>query len=293
MFLLQFCPSKLKWNHTTFHICHSEAGALRVSVAEDFRLVIAWMTRKTKEAEQIPTVSVDYGFFGHPEDRADDTLLMFIVRDRKRRALMADLDFMVHRGVILKSDQEPSIVALCDSVKNGWHGEIVTEAYPKGESKVNGEVERAAQSVHGLARTSKTSWNNNLESRWSREVRCWLVEHCSNLLLLFHKGEPHDGHTAYVRKKGKPWRVELPSFGECVDCRKRSRHKLESRWSRAVFVGVRIKTTERIVMDETGTHAVQSVRRAPEEKRYDHKLLQKVRGTSWEPNDRRWFDRFA
>ena len=23
---------------------------------------------KTKEAEQIPTVSVDYGFFGHPED---------------------------------------------------------------------------------------------------------------------------------------------------------------------------------------------------------------------------------
>ena len=37
----------------------------------------------------------------------------------------------------------------------------------------------------------------------------WLVEHCSNLLLLFHKGEPHDGHTAGVRLKGKPWRGEL------------------------------------------------------------------------------------
>ena len=35
------------------------------------------------------------------------------------RALMADLDFMVHKRVILKSDQEPSIVALCDNVKNG------------------------------------------------------------------------------------------------------------------------------------------------------------------------------
>ena len=29
---------------------------------------------KMKEAEQIPTVSVDYGFFGQPEDRAHDTL---------------------------------------------------------------------------------------------------------------------------------------------------------------------------------------------------------------------------
>ena len=48
MFLLQFCPPKLKWNHTTFHICHSEAGALRVSVAEDFHSVIAKLTRKRR-----------------------------------------------------------------------------------------------------------------------------------------------------------------------------------------------------------------------------------------------------
>ena len=37
-------------------------------------------------------------------------------------------------------------------------------------------------------------------------------------------------------------------------------------------------------MDETGTQAVQSVRRVPEEKRYDHRVLQNVRGTPWEPN---------
>ena len=48
---------------------------------------------------------------------------------------------MGYKRVILKSDQEPSIVALCDAVKNGWHGEIVPEASPKGESKSNGEVE--------------------------------------------------------------------------------------------------------------------------------------------------------
>ena len=58
------------------------------------------------------------------------------------RPLMADFDFMGNKRVILKSDQEPSIVALCDAVKNGWHGEVVPEASPKGKSKSNGEVER-------------------------------------------------------------------------------------------------------------------------------------------------------
>ena len=167
------------------------------------------------------------------------------------KALMDDLDFMGYRRVILKSYQEPSMVALCDAVKNGWNGEIVPEASPTGESRSNGEVERAVQSVHGLARTPEDFLEQQsgitLESRSSQLA--WLVEQCSNLLLLSHKGEPHDGHTAYMRLKGQARGVELPSFGECVDYRKRTRHKLESRWSRRVFVGVRVKTTERIVMD--------------------------------------------
>ena len=49
-------------------------------------------------------------------------------------------------------------------------------------------------------------------------------------------------------------------------------------------MGVRAKTTERIVMDETGTYVVQSVRRVFEEQRYDNRLLRRVRGTPWEPN---------
>ena len=158
------------------------------------------------------------------------------------RALMADLDFM--KRVILKSDQDPSVVALCDAVKNGCHGEVVPEASPKGESKSNGEVERAVQSVHGLARTLNQGlpgtaiWNH---SGIPKSAAGLVVEHCFNLLPLFHKGEPHDGHTAYMCLKGRPWRVEMPSYGECFDFRRRTRHKLESRWSRGVFVGVRAK----------------------------------------------------
>ena len=93
-----------------------------------------------------------------------------------------------HKRVILKSDQDPSIVALCDTVKNGRHGEVVPEASPKSESKSNGEVERAVHSVHGLARTLMDILEQQsgivLESR--SPLLAWVDEHCSNLLLLFH-----------------------------------------------------------------------------------------------------------
>ena len=52
---------------------------------------------------------------------------------------------------------------------------------------------------------------------------------------------------------------------------------------RSVFVGVGEKITERIVMDQTWTYVVQSVRRVPEEQRHDNRLLRNVRGTPWEP----------
>ena len=162
MFLLQFCPPMLKWNHTAFLICSSEFGALRVFVAEDFHLVIAKLTRKRRRQNRYRLSGLRV--LGQPEDRAHDTFPVLVVRDRKHksiwshpvpstgvthpfpaRALMADVDFMVYWRVIVKSDQEPSIVALCDAVKNGWHGDTVPEASPKGESKRKGEVERAVQ----------------------------------------------------------------------------------------------------------------------------------------------------
>ena len=59
-------------------VCNLEAGALHVFVAVDFRWVTAKVDTETKEAEQIPTISVDCGFFGPPEDTAHNTLPVLI-----------------------------------------------------------------------------------------------------------------------------------------------------------------------------------------------------------------------
>ena len=145
---------------------------------------------KKKKAEQIPTVSVDLGFFGQPEDGAHDTLPVLIVRDRKNkniwsdpvpskgvthpypaRAVMADLDFLGYRRVILRI---PALFALCDAVKNGWLGEMYLNHLPSARSRAmerSNVLSKLCTDSRGL---SKTSWNNNLELRWNLEVRCWL-----------------------------------------------------------------------------------------------------------------------
>ena len=65
------------------------------------------------------------------------------------------------------------MVTLCDAVKNFLYGEIVPGASPKGEGKSNGEVERAVQSVHGLARTLKVFLEQKSGIALESEDCCW------------------------------------------------------------------------------------------------------------------------
>ena len=53
--------------------------------------------------------------------------------------------------------------------------------------------------------------------------------------------------TLFQRVQGKTWKVPLPPFGESVEFKKHVAHKLESRWERGVFLGVRVESTEKIV----------------------------------------------
>ena len=126
-----------------------------------------------KEEQQIPTISIDYGFFGD-EGVGGSEMPVLIVFDRWSKCiwshpvpskgvghpwsstvLLRDLEKTGYRRLVLKSDQENSIKALAQSAKDGFKGEVILEHSPKGESKSNGEVGRAVQSVRGLARTLK------------------------------------------------------------------------------------------------------------------------------------------
>ena len=168
------------------------------------------------------------------------------------RAILRDLRLSGYTRVVLKTDNESSLVALARAVKEEWDGEIVLENMPRYESRSNGEVERAIQSVAGLARTLKESLQ--IESGYTvpdaSPLLAWLIEYAGTLLTLYHRGP--DGFTPYQRLKGRPWKLALPRFGECVEAYRRKTSRWEARWVPGVFVGVELLSSERIIASDEG-----------------------------------------
>ena len=246
---------------------------------------------KDKDEDLLPFISFDYGYFGLPGEIQEKVigsskLPIMIIKDRHSKTifshpvpakgiedpyaaqqLLRDLDMMGYRRIVLKCDQEDPIKAVADHVKSKWSGEVVPENSPKGESKSNGEIERAVQEVQGMARTLKDA----LEAKAGVElvprmaILAWLVEYCGTLVTLFLVGA--DGLTAYHRLRGRPWKIQLPPFGECVEYLRRTRHKLQARWDKGLFLGVKITTSEKIIGTPNGVYVVQSIRRKPEGQR--------------------------
>ena len=280
------------------------------------------VSESEKEEEQIPTISIDYGFFNKKSELAlaqnstqrqaassseGRSLPVLIAKDRRSKAvwsvpvpckgvehpypgkkLLEVLDTTGYKRVIMKSDNEPSIVALVKSVKDGWRGELMPEHPPRGESHApsNGEVERAVQSVQGLARTLK----DHLEQKSgvvlgdTHPLLAWLVEYAGSVLTIYHKGAPRDGHTAWTRLRGKPWKHHLPQFGEYVEFRQKTRNKLQNKYRPGIFLGVKLDSTEKIVADAVGVYLVSDIQRVPEEQKWNAEMLKSIRSTPWEPS---------
>ena len=78
-------------------------------------------------------------------------------------------------------------------------------------------VERAVQSAHGIARTAKDLLGEKLKIALEPigPVLAWLVEYSSTLLNRCQAGS--NGLIPYHRLKGKRWKIDLLSLGECIE----------------------------------------------------------------------------
>ena len=77
------------------------------------------------------------------------------------------LEQLGHRRVILRSDNEPAILALKEAVRRESDLEIVLEEVPVNDHQANGLVENAAKNVQGQFRVLKDA----LESRVGRRIQ--------------------------------------------------------------------------------------------------------------------------
>ena len=263
-----------------------------------------------------PVVSLDDGFFGAPGEIPADSvggskMPVLVVRDRFTKgifthlvpskgtehfypeaALLRDVKFLGYSRLVLKSDQEPSILALANAVKNTLTSngvDCLLESSPKGDSHgmSNGEAESAVGITQGLARTLKdfVEYKSGKVIDPKSPLLGWLIEHVGALYTLYAYDEnAKDGLTPYRKIRGRDWNIALPPFGECVDYRVRTNHKLEVRWDTGIFLGIRLHTTEKIIGTPKGVVVVQSIRRKPEDQQWNVELLQSIQGTPWAPN---------
>jgi len=162
--------------------------------------------------------------------------------------LRRDILWLGYSKVILKADNEPSIVALLGEVLKGLKVEVLDQAAsaapPAYDSKANGSVENAVRLVQGLLRTLKLCLERRLRHRIPADhaVMTWLVHHTAWLLTVTSRGL--DGLTAYERLRGRPWSRRMACFGEICLAKlgkaaltKEEVPKLAARWCRGVFLG--------------------------------------------------------
>ena len=164
-------------------------------------------------------------------------------------AVGREIDLAGLRRIVIKSDQEPALNELLRAVKAERPEELETqpEESPVGESKSNGEIERAIQTVQGQVRTIKLS----VQKRYGCNIRedhpiwPWLVMYSALLLNICVVGD--DGRTAYERRKGRKFKRQLPEFGECIRYLRPESvgvDKSDPRWEEGVFAGPRIESGE-------------------------------------------------
>ena len=186
---------------------------------------------KTRESE-VPVISIDYSFLTDKEDLQQMPTLNMIDRHtnyfhceivpRKgadQHAATTLRTFLENTGytkVVLKSDQESSILALIALVKSQTRIQIVPEQSPAYDHASNGLIEQAICKSTAQQRTLRIALEMNtgqsIECNW--DIVPWLARHSGNILCW----QPRDdtGRSPYHLLKGRKFKQKLAEFGETV-----------------------------------------------------------------------------
>ena len=270
-----------------------------------------------KEVEEgMPTIHVDYCF--QSKDKATKLITTLVMRERPSGSTASIVapakgrdDYVVRRivetlkqwgntkvKIIIRSDGEPAIKALVKMVQSSRElehavqtgvsiGGTVVEEAPKNDSASMGVAEKAVQEIECQART----WLSHVEDKLREPVKAnspliiWLIEHMSSIINRAKIGP--DGKTPYSRIKGKDSRTKLVPFGEKVlwmiskEERKKG-PKMAPRFHYGIWVGVNDASGEYLLLTPGGLKKARTIRRLPEEDKWDGEYVNLCKGTPWD-----------
>ena len=228
--------------------------------------------------------------FGHvvPRKGADED-------DFVAKLVVADVAWMGHVKLIIKSDQEAAPVALITRALQLLRCQVEelesvsTEHSQAYDSQASGGTEVGIKILRGLFKTLKLC----LEGRIGRKVpvhhpvTSWLLEHTSLLQNARVRGE--DGMTAWARVRGRAFGQRLIGFGERILWKqplKGPQHDAEGnmgpRLLPGIFLGYRRDATTYVIGLENGEMVEsRAVTRRPMADRWKSELIEAITDTPW------------
>ena len=201
--------------------------------------------------------------------------------------IVEDIKWLGYTKLLVKSDNEPAIVALCNEALRRLRIEGIAqasrEAPPAYDSSSNGAVEAAVKAVQGLLRTVKLGFERKANCVVPEEhpLLAWMVEHVGWILTT--RARRTDGRTGFHHVRGRPFhkrQVEifeqclhkLPTKGPLRD----AQAKLGERWRRGVFLGVDRTTSEYLLWDDGMVVSARAIQRLRAQFRWPQEEYNKV-----------------
>ncbi|CAK0866686.1 unnamed protein product [Prorocentrum cordatum] len=207
--------------------------------------------------------------------------------DYKVSFLLGALEAWGHTTVILQTDQEPATMALAQAVRDRRSHSTLVRGSPPFSKQSAGYAEGANKLAAGLLRAYKLKLEHKLgcEIKMTDPIVPWLVNSVGWMITRFQP-RSHGG-SSYKMLYGKEYNGEIAEMGEQVWYRisarvAAGRGKWEARFAKGIWVGKsELDDTHLVIDPERGVQKVRTVRRMPEEFRWQPELIQHIRVTPW------------
>ena len=173
-------------------------------------------------------------------------------------------------------------------------GEIAKVDSMVGDHDSNGEAEQAVQKIEDEVRTFKDALNDAIKDRIppSHDILAWMVDHVASIYRRVVVGV--DGKTPMERIRGRKGRDIMAEFGEYVhymplrgdvDDKRQAKADMAPRFIYGVFLGLSDRSDELVVFNKTeGVRKARTIRRLPDEQRWNRDALLEVQGSPLLPN---------
>ena len=155
---------------------------------------------------------------------------------------------------------------------------------PKESKGSLGLAENANKRGEAQLRKEQAKLKKRLNVRLTKNelLTPWAIRNCAFTLNHFQPG--NDGLTVHKRIHGEDYKGAMLNFGEkCQFKERREQGKLEDRWPFGIWVGKTTLDDEHLLLTPAGVRTARSVKRLPEEKKYDKVFLASCKGTPWNP----------